>query len=484
MQRNSLFKTLIFLAICATLLTAGCDGDGDHYTVATPDATETLVLGEATTDLGNTTFRQTVDMQDTDTNEYFPGQANIWNISSDFSLSDGGDDQFDGVMRLNVDATSFTSQDYTDLTFYTPTVSVDDGVKVAAVVEGLGETYDGGSEILALNGTYSVAMNMIYDARLAQVIDLSTAVAPVNLTWQWDLTIDDGSFSGTDAKMDVVLRSTADGSVVATLYSIDSGEETDHTVSLNDYVGQQVVLSFEYSSSGDYGTLIDDISIVDGNTQEFVSNGDFETGNLTGWTTNEPEELQNFTSAAETIADLTVTRSFYTVPDKSWGRWVDVFTNETAAAITTTIQYEHNLGSDDYGILYLTPGTDGQALTGWDAEADSGYDPGSSSNDRDFAFVFGDVTEVLFTSATGLDTGDGSDSITHNYNVTVEPGETIAIVNFVVMNGIDTNMTATDETALATAIDAEVTNILSDFWTDGQYRTGMTQAQIDAIINL
>jgi hypothetical protein len=484
MQKKALFKTVFFLIISATLLISGCDGDGDHYTVATPDEAEPLVLGEATTDLGNTTFRQTVDMQDTDTNEYFPGQANIWNISSDFSLSDGGDDQFDGVMRLNVDATTFTSQDYTDLTFYTPTVSVDDGVKVAAVVEGLGETYYGGSEILALNGTYSVAMNMIYDAKLAQVIDLSTAVAPVNLSWQWNLSIDGGYFSGTDAKMDVVLRSTVDGSILATLYSTDSGEETDHTVSIDAYAGQQVVLSFEYSSSGDDGTLIDDISIVDSSTEEFVSNGDFETGNLTGWTTNEPEELQNFTSAAETIADLTVTRSFYTVPDKSWGRWVDVFTNETDTAITTTIEYQHNLGSDDAGILYLTPGTDGQALTGWDAEADSGYDPSSSSNDRDFAFVFGDVNEVVFTSATGLDTGDGSDSITHNYNVTVEPGETIAIVNFVVMNGIDTNMTATDETALATAIDAEVTNILTNFWTDNQYRTGMTQAQIDAIINL
>jgi hypothetical protein len=281
-----------------------------------------------------------------------------------------------------------------------------------------------------------------------------------------------------------VIRSVADGSLLATLENVTIDDANSYNISMDAYIGQSVIVSFESSSHTESARLIDDVSLTDSNSTQYITNGDFETGNLTGWITNEPDELQNMTSDSEILAGLTVTRSFYTVPDKLWGRWVDVFTNETAAAITTTIAYSHNLGSDSYGILYLTPGTDGQALTGWDASADSGYDPDSSSNDRDFAFVFGDVNEVVFTSATGLDAGDGSDDITHNYSITVEPGETVAIVNFVVMNGIDTNMTATDETALATEIDTEVTNILTNFWTDNQYRTGMTQAQIDAIINL
>jgi hypothetical protein len=480
MQRYSLFKTLIFLAISATLFISGCDGNGDHYTVVAPDTAEPLILGEATVNTGNTAFLQTVTMQDTDTNEYFPGQPNIWDIDDDFSLNDGGDDQFDGVMFLSVEGNDFPSQAYSDLTYFTPAMTIDDGIKVAAVVENIGPSYNS-SEYLAISGTYSAALNGIYDARLSQTVDLSGAVSPANLSWTWDITLTD---RGPEPYARVVIRSVTDGSLLATLENVTTDDANSYNISMDAYIGQSVIVSFESSSHTESARLIDDVSLTDSNSTQYITNGDFETGNLTGWTTNEPEELQNMTSASVTLAGLTVTRSFYTVPDKLWGRWIDVFTNETAAAITTTIAYSHNLGSDNYGILYLTPGTDGQALTGWDATSDSGYDPGSSSNDRDFAFVFGDVTEVVFTSATGLDTGDGSDDITHGYNVTVEPGETVAIVNFVVMNGIDTNMTATDETALATEIDTEVTNILTNFWTDNQYRTGMTQAQIDAIINL
>jgi hypothetical protein len=134
MQRNSLFKPLIFLAISATLFISGCDGNGDHYTVVTPDETEPLVLGEAAGGTGNTAFLQTVTMQDTDTNEYFPGQPNIWDIDDDFSLNDGGDDQFDGVMYLSVDGNDFPSQAYSDLTYFTPAMTIDNGIKVAAVV--------------------------------------------------------------------------------------------------------------------------------------------------------------------------------------------------------------------------------------------------------------------------------------------------------------------------------------------------------------
>jgi hypothetical protein len=199
---------------------------------------------------------------------------------------------------------------------------------------------------------------------------------------------------------------------------------------------------------------------------------------------NNPVELQNMTSSPETIDGLDVTRSFYTVPNKLWGRWVDVFENQTAAAITATVEYDTNLGSDDCGILYLTPGTGGQALTGWDGTAqETPAVPDSSSNDRDFGFVFGTVDSVDFTTATAIDACDGSDGITHSYTITVEPGQKAAIVNFIIMNGIDTGETATDATALATAIDTEAKAIVAHFWTDGQYRTGMTQEQIDVIVN-
>ena len=51
------------------------------------------------------------------------------------------------------------------------------------------------------------------------------------------------------------------------------------------------------------------------------------------------------------------------------------------------------------------------------------------------------------------------------------------------MNGINTGETASAITDKATAIDTEVLRILNNFWSDVQYREGMTQEQIDAVLN-
>ena len=88
-----------------------------------------------------------------------------------------------------------------------------------------------------------------------------------------------------------------------------------------------------------------------------------------------------------------------------------------------------------------------------------------------------------FTSATAIGAGDDSDDIAHRYTITVAPGESVAIVNFIVMYGIDTGATATDATARETEIDAAANAIVVNYWKDGQYRSGMTREQIDAIIN-
>lgn len=477
---------LIFLALPALFIISGCS-DNDHH--SSSSSFEPLVLGVASTSKGVTTFRQTVAMEDSDTYEYFPGQANVWDIYENFSLSDGGDDQFDDVMELSVDGNSFSSQSYSDLTFYTPAVNSTNGVKVAAVVEEILGNYDNNGAVSAISGTYSAYLNDVFDGRLSQTVNLTGATSPVSLDWSWATDVQEGSFGMDDPYIRVVIRDPADGTVLDTL-ATETGENdgtVPNNVVLNDsYLGDTIIVSFEISSSGYGPNLIDDVSLTDGSAVEYISNGDFETGDLSDWSVNDPDELQNFTSADEDIAGLTVTRSFYTVPDKLWGRWVDTFTNNTAAAIATTVEYNANLGSDSSGILYLTPGTDGRSLTGWDGDAqEDPPDATSSGNDRDFAFVFGDVDIVDFTSATALDNGnsDGNDNISHSYPITVNPGEMVAIVNFVIMNGVDTGETATDVTARATAIDAAALDIVNDFWDDGQYRSGMTQEQIDAIIN-
>lgn len=457
-MKNKLWLCMAIVMSLAVAMLGGCGSNND------PTLNSEPVLGEIAAGTGNTSFLQSVAAQDDD-DEEFPGQANVWDMYTDFSLDDGGDDQFDNAMVLLVDGTYFAEQTYADLTFYTPGAEVADGVKVAVVADEI----DGRS---ALDGTYSVGLNNIHDGRLSQQVDLTAATAPISLDWSWIVDINGGDFS-MPAELNVVVRDPADGSLLDTLYT-ETGYSNDAlTADLSAYIGLSVIISFEISSNGNSANQIDDISVTDGGATEYISNGDFETGDLTGWSTNEPVELQNMTSAPETLSGLDVTRSFYTVPDKLWGRWVDVFENQTAAAITVDVDYETDLGSDDSGILYLTPETGSQALTCWDG----------SASDRDVALVFGTADSVDFLSDDGIANDNGSEYITHSFSITVDPGESLAIVNFIIMNGVDTGETAADITALATAIDAEAKVIVNNFWKDGQYRTGMTQAQIDAIVN-
>jgi hypothetical protein len=47
----------------------------------------------------------------------------------------------------------------------------------------------------------------------------------------------------------------------------------------------------------------------------------------------------------------------------------------------------------------------------------------------------------------------------------------------------NTGLPAVNITMKATDIDTEAANIVGNFWTDAQYRRGMTQEQIEAISN-
>ncbi len=479
MLQKSFRLMLALFALFGLIIISSCGGGGGGGGSSITSSSNT------SSNHGITIFRQTVTMQDTDTSEYFPGQPNIWDISDDFSLSDGGDDQFDGALVLSI-GSSFPSQTYSDLNFSAPAFDSTDGVKVAAVVDGVTGNINNNGDYPAIEGLNSAYLNDVYDGRVSQSVDLAGAVSPVTLSWSWEANVSSGAFAMPGTYLRAVIRSATDGSLLETLASVSSSESASYgPINLDAYINQTIILSFEIRSSGTGPNLIDAITITDGAATPYITNGDFETGDLTGWTVNEPAEYQNFTSSTELIAGLTVIRSFYTAPDKLWGRWVDTFTNNTGAQITETVTYATTLGSEGYGILYETPGTAGMALTGWDGTADAGLDPTGFSNDRDFALVFGDVdpANLTYTSASALDTADGSGDITHEYDIIVDPGDTVTIVNFIVMNGVDTNDTALDATATADVIDAAALDIVDNFWNDDQYRAGMTQAQINTVIN-
>jgi len=349
----------------------------------------------------------------------------------------------------------------------------------------------------ALTGTYSAFLNATGDSRLQQTLTLPL-VSKLTATWTVKLNLDmlfgpliinpdyQTSFKVAVRDLDgTLLNNPPYQNPLPDNLSLTATHT--HYMDLSAFAGKTIILSFEETGSmtsfdaAPAYAIIDNVTVNDG-TNELVQNGDFETGDLTGWTVS-TSEVQNITSGSRPVDGLDVKRSFYTVPNKLWARWVDVFKNNTAAKISTTISYETVLGAYDgtMSIIYSTPGTTNKALTSWDA----------SGQIRDIGLVYGNAASVDFISYDGI---DGSDTITVSYDITVPAGGRVAIVNFALMSGTDTGLTAEltvvdpgtgqfiTETKAA-EIDTEAANIVNNFWTDWQYRKGMTQEQINAISN-
>jgi hypothetical protein len=479
-KRYGLF---VFIFIAATTL-AACGGGGGGGGGAAPTPTPTPTPVVVPTALPIVAYTQSVASNDTGTyNEVFPGQANVWTLDQDFSLADGFDGQFNWALALTVGVTPFLAdQVYSELTFTGPYMGTSDGVKVAAVSNGATVF----PSILVIQpdvesvktGSNAAFLNATSDSRLQQTLDLTAATGTITLSWREAVGLDPGAILGYDPSYRVVVRNT-DGTLLKELLAnpVETGP-TDYSIVLTPYKGQTIVLSFEESSSTSPNyqayAIIDSVSVKDGGSKEYVTNGGFENGMTGGWTTNTPVEAQNVTSGARNLEGLAVKRSFYTVPNKLWGRWVDVFENHTAAPITKTITYDTSLGSDGSGVIYYSPGSSNKALTSWDAQ----------TGDRDVGLVTGNTTTINFVSYDPNTVTAFSEFVTVTYTITVSAGGSVALVNFVIMDGTDTGDTPTvDITKKATQIDTEAAAIWTNFWTDAQYQAGMTQAQIGAISN-
>lgn len=417
---------------------------------------------------GLTSFAQSVPAEDGD-GEIFPGHANIWDLNSDFSLSDGYDDQFDDAMELIVNGDYFGSSAYADLVFSGPVLTEEDGVRAAVIFDSALTT--------PFEGDYSILFNGSAGARLQQSIDLSTATHPVTLSWWDSLSLSDWGYSSFSlasphlSYFRIVLRQP-DGTEITELYQ-GAGAGL-HSLVLPTETTGTVILSIEWRSNTSWPAagILDAVSVTDDNGIQLLTNGGFESGDLANWTL-QAGEVQNITSSVQAFSGLDVSRSFYTEPNKLWGRWLDLFENPTSEDISVTLTYETNLGSDDYGIIYYTPGTERKALSAWDGDA----------SDRDLGMVFGTADLVSFASDSGLEQGNGSDDITVGYQLTVPAGGKAAIVQFILMSGKDTGSTATSILDQAEEIDAAALDIVNGFWTQPGYRNGLTDEQIRAIVN-
>ena len=471
---------------------------------------------------GITVFNQSTAALDGNS-EVFPGQANFWDLDLDATMFDGFWDQFDGNMFLTVEdnfGTEFfpADQTYAELSFLTPVMTALDGIKVAAVAHH--DSYSGPDPrvpILAVagEGNYSAWLNTSSDSRLQQLVDLTAASAPVTFSVQDEVLAQLGEFQDPDnppfPHYRIVLRDPATGAVLQTLFEpplttrnpdrkeVELPRATRSLTLDPSVLGRKVLLSFEFRAAngalfnaagdlveylGSYAR-IDNVSLQDA-TGEYVQNGDFETGSLSGWTTNTARESQNIRFGQRTVNELVVTRHFYAAPNQLWARWVDVFENNTASPLVKTVSLETILGAMGGAVVYPHPGTadpDIRALTAWDSGAgDRSQREIDAPFYRDSGLVFGNAKRVIFTSMSDPIIAD-DDYIDIQHLVIIPPGGRVTLVHFTLLNGESTGKTATNTAARATTIDLERDKILNNFWSDPRYRDGMTQAQIDTIQN-
>lgn len=470
-------------SILATAVLAGCGGGGSDDTpavndpaapppppAAPPPAAALPELASATLLPAATVFAQSVVATDNDSS-VAPGQANYFDLENDFAIGDGNDDQFDGALELDIEVNGTTvtfpgDQTYAELTALGPEMTAADGLKSVSFTTDTDWVFA---------GTCSAVLHPVRGARLQQTLDLTAAAGnPVNLRWAGNDGVGGRNFGDEPFFMQVVVRNAA-GTELATLYRRDEATlaGTWGLASLDAFAGQVIVLSFEQSTP-DGCTVIDDVSVTDAVTlNEYVTNGGFESG-AAGWTVPALRVAQNIRSGARTLPGAgSVQRTFYTEPSAPWARMTDVFTNTSGAALRARIIYRSDLGSDDRGVIYANPAAPGRALTAWDG----------SKSDRDIGFVFGVGATAVFQSATALGAGDGDENIKVYFDIDVPAGASATLINFVVLTGTDTGLTAANASARAPQVDAIAADIANNFRTNLAYQRGLTQAQLDTLQN-
>ena len=424
----------------------------------------------------STILTQSLAIHDDDINAAVgPGQANFWDLTPDFSIGNGWNGQFagsgsgagSGALTLGVTvgggfAGFKINQTFAELTPLGPEMTAADGLKVVSITT---------DPQFQSNGV-AAFLHAVPDARLQQTLDLRQTTGRVSLGWTGNWGVERGNFHDESAFMQVVLRDTS-GGLLSTLFRVDSNGQSGPWgfAWLTSYIGQVVVLSFEQCNRGQ-GTSIEMVSVDDDAARSFIVNGDFSRG-LTGWTVSPTRGAQNIRSGVRTLRGLDVQRTFYAQPDQAWGRMTDTFHNPSASPITAKVTYTSFLGSYGAGVIYPPAGAPQKALAVWD-----GLGKG-----RDAGFVFGAADHVDYASTSALNSSDGSNVVTMDFDITVPAGGTVTLANFLILTGTNTWIGAAGIATRATDVDAQAAAIAADFRTNVLYQRGLTQLQLDTLKN-
>jgi hypothetical protein len=226
---------------------------------------------------------------------------------------------------------------------------------------------------------------------------------------------------------------TGDGVVSANIVISHDGTNSPLTVpvtgtgttdvSLTAYVYD--ALGFEWDIMGNGGISDGTSDAYDGGHQISVD------GEVFPWFSYGVADGREITIGPATLGSVEVTRQVYVPQDAAFARYIDLYENTTAAAVTITISMKTNLGSNGSTTVLATSSGDTVVSAGdhWFVTDDStdgygGYDPV-------VVHVISGVDGAV--AATTAAVGDPySDNVTYDYELTLEPFEQATMLQFAV----------------------------------------------------
>jgi hypothetical protein len=132
---------------------------------------------------------------------------------------------------------------------------------------------------------------------------------------------------------------------------------------------------------------------------------------------------------AQTSGQLQMSRKVYVPSDDTFARWMNIFTNTGVTPLTFTMVTGNNLGSDaNTRIVSSSNGNNTAELTDTWVSTFQNYS-GTTSSDPRLGHVLQGVTPA--TPLAAIHFADGDDNPYWGYQITLAPGQTKIIMNFV-----------------------------------------------------
>jgi uncharacterized repeat protein (TIGR01451 family) len=202
-----------------------------------------------------------------------------------------------------------------------------------------------------------------------------------------------------------------------------------HAVAATTSAGGMVNTTLNDAFDG-YNTLC--VSLNGTLAQCATGNANFTVYNKNGASSSECNGRQ-IVFSTQVIGGLNVSRKVYVPTDDSFARWLNVVTNTSAAPLTFSVLASNNLGSDsNTRITGSSSGANPPTIAdNWVATFQNFS--GSTSTDPRIGHVL--QGPGASTPLSGIKFADGSDKPWWAYTVTLNPGETKILMNYVTALG-------------------------------------------------